>query len=308
MSTTTVPAVTHKISESARQQMIARRKRLARLRRVTGTAILYLTLLAGAIVFMIPFVWMITTSLKDQSEVMLLPIRWIPRRLLWSNYVKALFGVIPFMTFFKNSMIVVSLDLIGDVFVCALVGYGFARLRAPGKNILFLIVLSTMMLPAQVVLVPTYVLYKYLGWLDTLYGLIVPNLLASGAFFIFLFRQFFQTIHRELDDAAKIDGCGLLGIFWRVILPLSRPALITVGVLSFFEHWNSFLWPVILLKSEENYTVAIGLRFFQSYATESTNLPLLMAASIATLLPCLLIFFLAQRYLVQGVVVTGVKG
>ncbi len=308
MGTTTLSEAALKVSESSYHQAIARRKRLARLRQVVGATGLYLLLVAGAVVFMIPFVWMVSTSLKDRSEVMLLPIRWIPRDLLWSNYVKALFGVIPFMTFFKNSIIVVFFDLIGDVFVCALVGYGFARLRAPGKNVLFIIVLSTMMLPAQVVLVPTYVLYKYLGWLDTLYGLIAPNILASGAFFIFLFRQFFQTIHRDLDDAAKIDGCGLLGIFWSVILPLSRPALITVGILSFFDHWNSFLWPAILLKSEENYTVAIGLRYFQSYATESTNLPLLMAASIVTLLPCLIIFFLAQKSFVQGVVITGVKG
>jgi multiple sugar transport system permease protein len=164
------------------------------------------------------------------------------------------------------------------------------------------------MLPEQVLLVPTYVLYKTLGWLDTLYGLIVPNLLASGAFYIFLFRQFFQTIHRELDDAAKIDGCGLLGIFWWIMVPLSRPVLVTVAILSFLAHWNSFLWPLILLKSEENYTVMIGLRYFQSYNTESSNLPQLMAASIVALIPCLVIFFVAQRNLIQGVVVSGVKG
>ncbi len=308
MEKTTSYGASRSMSEPERQRMIARRKQTARLRRALGTTVLYLVLLAGAAVLMTPFAWMISTSLKDKSEVMLLPIRWIPQEILWSNYPKALFGAIPFMTFFKNSMIVVSVDLLGDVFVCALVGYAFARLRAKGKEILFIIVLSTMMLPAQVVLVPTYVLYKWLGWIDRLHGLIVPNLLAGGAFFIFLFRQFFQTIHRELDDAAKIDGCDLFGIFWRLMLPLSRPALITVGVLSFFDHWNSFLWPMILLKSEKNYTVAVGLRFFQSYQTESANLPQLMAASIVTLLPCLIIFFIAQRYFVQGVVVTGVKG
>jgi multiple sugar transport system permease protein len=308
MNTSTNVARGFQTSDDARQQAARRHKQMARLRRLTGAAILYLLLLAGSVLFLIPFVWMLTTSLKSQSEVMLLPIRWIPENWLWSNYSKALFGVVPFVTFFKNTITIVAFDLLGDVFVCALVGYAFARLRAPGKNILFMLVLSTLMLPEQVLLVPTYVLYKAFGWLDTLYGLIVPNLLASGAFYIFLFRQFFQTIHRELDDAAKIDGCGLLGIFWSIMLPLSRPVLITVGILSFLAHWNSFLWPLILLKSEENYTVMIGLRYFQSYNTESSNLPLLMAASIVALIPCLVIFFVAQRNLIQGVVVSGVKG
>ena len=308
MNTSTNVARGFQTSDDARQQTARRHKQMARLRRLTGAAILYLLLLAGSVLFLTPFVWMLTTSLKSQSEVMLLPIRWIPENWLWSNYSKALFGVVPFVTFFKNTITIVAFDLLGDVFVCALVGYAFARLRAPGKNILFMLVLSTLMLPEQVLLVPTYVLYKVFGWLDTLYGLIVPNLLASGAFYIFLFRQFFQTIHRELDDAAKIDGCGLLGIFWSIMLPLSRPVLITVGILSFLAHWNSFLWPLILLKSEENYTVMIGLRYFQSYNTESSNLPLLMAASIVALIPCLVIFFVAQRNLIQGVVVSGVKG
>jgi len=295
-------------SEEARREAARRHKQAARLRRSAVVVILYLVLLAGAALFLIPFVWMVTTSLKSRSEVMLLPIRWIPAQWLWSNYTQALFGVVPFTTFYKNSIIIVAFDLIGDVFVCALTGYAFARLRAPGKSALFILVLSTLMLPEQVLLVPTYVLYKWFGWLDTLYGLFVPNLLASGAFYIFLFRQFFQTIHRELDDAAKIDGCGLLGIFWSIMLPLSRPVLVTVAILSFLGHWNSFLWPLILLKSEENYTVTIGLRYFQSYNTESSNLPLLMAASIVALIPCLAIFFIAQRSLIQGVVVTGVKG
>jgi len=295
-------------SEEARREAARRHKQAARLRRSAVVVILYLVLLAGAALFLIPFVWMVTTSLKSRSEVMLLPIRWIPAQWLWSNYTQALFGVVPFTTFYKNSLIIVAFDLIGDVFVCALTGYAFARLRAPGKSALFILVLSTLMLPEQVLLVPTYVLYKWFGWLDTLYGLFVPNLLASGAFYIFLFRQFFQTIHRELDDAAKIDGCGLLGIFWSIMLPLSRPVLVTVAILSFLGHWNSFLWPLILLKSEENYTVTIGLRYFQSYNTESSNLPLLMAASIVALIPCLAIFFIAQRSLIQGVVVTGVKG
>jgi ABC-type glycerol-3-phosphate transport system permease component len=308
MNTSTNVARRFETADIARQQAAHRHKQMARLRRLAGAVTLYVILIAGSAAFLIPFIWMLSTSLKSQSEVLMLPIRWIPERWLWSNYSAALFGVVPFLTFFKNSMIVVAFDLIGDVFVCALTGYAFARLRAPGKNMLFMLVLSTLMLPEQVLLVPTYILYKSFGWLDTLYGLIVPNLLASGAFYIFLFRQFFQTIHRDLDDAAKIDGCGLLRIFWSIMLPLSRPVLVTVGILSFLAHWNSFLWPLILLKSEENYTVMIGLRYFQSYNTESSNLPQLMAASIVALIPCLVIFFFAQRSLIQGVVISGVKG
>ncbi|MHB0878884.1 MAG: carbohydrate ABC transporter permease [Anaerolineae bacterium] len=294
--------------QSERARVARRRKTAARGRRVAGTTLTYVLLLAGAVLFMVPFVWMVSTSLKSRSEVNLLPIRWIPQTLLWSNYVDALFGPVPFLIFFKNTFIVVFADLLGDVFVCALVAYAFARMPAPGRTALFIIVLSTMMLPEQVLLVPTYVLYKQLHWIDRLYGLVVPNLLASGAFYIVLFRQFFQTIHLELDDAARIDGAGRFGIFRHVILPLSRPVLITVAIFSFFAHWNSFLWPVILLKSQENYTVAIGLRNFQSFMTESANLPQLMAASIVALAPCLIMFFVAQRYFVQGVVFTGVKG
>lgn len=308
MTSSGSPSLTLSGTVAERAQLAQRRKRLARGRRVVGVVLTYVLLLAGAILFLIPFVWMVSTSLKSRSEVMLLPIRWIPAKLLWSNYVDALFGPVPFLLFFKNTFIVVFADLIGDVFVCALVAYAFARLPAPGRSVMFIIVLSTMMLPEQVLLVPTYVLFKQLHWIDKLYGLVVPNLFASGAFYIFLFRQFFQTIHLELDDAARIDGAGRFGIFRHVILPLSQPVMITVAIFSFFAHWNSFLWPVILLKSQSNYTVAIGLRNFQSFMTESANLPHLMAASIVALLPCLIMFFVAQRYFMQGVVFTGVKG
>jgi ABC-type glycerol-3-phosphate transport system permease component len=294
-------------SEVSRLQYAERRKQAAKRRQVAGRVAIYVVLLLGAVLFMIPFVWMVSTSLKTKTDAMLLPIRWIPAHFMWGNYPEALFGPVKFITFYKNSLIIVFADIIGDVFVCALVGYAFARIPAPGRTALFLLVLSTMMLPEQVLLVPTYVLYKYLHWIDKLYGLIVPNLLAGSAFYIFLFRQFFQTIHLELDDSARIDGCGRLGIFRHIILPLSRPVMVTVAILSFFGHWNSFLWPLILLKSQSNYTVAIGLRFFQSFMTESANLPLLMAASIAALLPCVIMFFVSQRYFVQGIVFTGIK-
>jgi ABC-type glycerol-3-phosphate transport system permease component len=249
---------------------------------------------------------MVSTSLKLKGEALLVPIRWIPSQLVWSNYYEAMFGYLPLYWFIMNTLKVVLGNIIGDVLVCSLVGYAFARLRAPGRNLLFGVVLSTMMLPGQVVLVPTYILFRYLGLLNTHLALILPSLLAGGAFFIFLFRQFFQSISPELGDAARIDGCGLFGVFWRIYLPLSRSALATVAIFSFFWNWNSFLWPLIVLDEEVKFTLAIGLKLFQG--AHSAEFPLLMAASVIALIPCLILFFAAQKYFIQGVVVSGVKG
>ncbi|MCX6043897.1 MAG: carbohydrate ABC transporter permease [Chloroflexi bacterium] len=268
--------------------------------------ILYIILIAGALPFLFPLIFMLSTSLKSKGEVLLVPIRWIPSQIIWGNYYEAMFGYLPLYWFMLNTLKVVLGSLVGDVLVCALVGYAFARLRAPGRDILFIIVLSTMMLPGQVVLVPTYILFRYLHLLNSLWSLILPNLLAGGAFFIFLFRQFFQTINPELGDAAKIDGCGLFGVFWRIYLPLSTPVLATVAIFSFFWNWNNFLWPLILIDAQDKFVLAVGLKLFQGAHT--TEFPLLMAASVIALLPCLLLFFSAQKYFIQGVVVSGVKG
>ena len=221
---------------------------------------LYIVLLAGSIPFVFPLLFMVSTSLKTKGEALLIPIRWIPSEIMWSNYYEAMFGFVPLYLFIWNTIVVVAGSLIGDVLVCALVGYAFARLRAPGRDLIFIIVLSTMMLPGQVVLIPTYILFRLLGLLDSHWALILPNLLAGSAFFIFLFRQFFQTISPELADAAKIDGCGMFGVFWRIYLPLSKSALATVAIFSFFGNWNNFLWPLILIDTHEKYTVAIGLK------------------------------------------------
>ena len=271
----------------------------------TVRAVTHLFLVIAGLILMIPFLWVISTSLKQDYEVYVTPIRWIPRSPVWGNYIRV-FAENPLGTFLLNSTKVVLGCLIGDVLVVSLIAYGFARLRAPGRDVLFLIVLSTMMLPRQVTLVPTYVLFKHLGWVDQLRALIVPNLLGGSAFYIFLMRQFFQTITLELDDAAKIDGCSLLGVYWRIVLPLSRPVLGIVAVFSFLGHWQAFLWPLILLNSWHKYTIAIGLRFFQSMSR--TDYPGLMAATLITVLPCIVLFFFTQRYFIQGIVFTGVKG
>jgi multiple sugar transport system permease protein len=275
------------------------------LRTWIGPTLIFALLLLGSLPFLMPLAFMLSTSVKGKNEIFVVPIRWIPHEFIWQNYADALWGYLPFYLYMWNTIKVVLGCLVGDVFVSALAAYGFARLRAPGKNFLFVVVLSTMMLPGQVVLIPTYVLFKWFKLIGTLWALILPNL-GGAAYYIFLFRQFFQTIHPELGDAAKVDGCSLLGTFGRIYLPMSRPALITVAIFSFFGNWNSFLWPLILVNREQNYTVALGLLLFQGAHT--TEWGLQMAASMIALAPCLFMFFTAQRYFMQGVVVSGVKG
>jgi ABC-type glycerol-3-phosphate transport system permease component len=259
----------------------------------------------GAIVILVPFVWMVSTSLKADGEVFLIPIRWIPRQLRWENYRLAT-TAIPFWGYAVNTVYITLLVLIGSVGSSAMVAYAFARLRARARDILFIILLSRLMLPNEVTLVSTYLTFRYLDWIDTYNPLIVPHWFGS-AFFIFLLRQFFLTLPIELDDAAKIDGCGYFGIFARIILPLSKPALATVAIFSFFETWNAFQGPLIYLNTMEKYTLSVGLTFFHDQYT-GTPWNQMMAASLLTMLPCLVVFFFGQRTFIQGAVLTGIKG
>ena len=273
--------------------------------RITKTALTYLVLIGLSCVFLIPFFWMLSTSLTEASKVIVRDREWIPHPFMWSNYYKAL-TVLPFHLFLKNTLIITICCIIGQTLSASLVAFGFSRMRFPGRNVLFIMVLSTMMLPVQVTQIPTFVLFTYLRWIDTLKPLIVPAFFGGGAFFIFLLRQFFMTIPSELEDAAKIDGCSPLGIFWNVALPLSKPALATVAIFSFMGHWNDFMGPLIYIQSMENKTLALGLNSFRSL--HGTEYHLLMAASISVLLPVLIIFFCAQKYFVQGIVLSGIKG
>jgi multiple sugar transport system permease protein len=270
----------------------------------------YLLLMLGAFFLLIPFTWMVSTSLKEPGDVLKFPPEWIPDPVRWSNYVEALTqDYAPFHIFLYNTVIITFLSMIGQLLSASLVGFSFARLRWWGRDYLFLVVLATLMLPYQVTLVPVFVLMKNLGWVDTLLPLIVPYFFGGGAFYIFLFRQFMMTIPLELDDAAKIDGCGTLGLYARIILPLSRPVLATAAIFSFLAHWNDFLGPLIYLNSVNNYTLALGLRLLQGYGGYGVQRwHLLMAASLLVLMPVLVLFFLAQRYFIQGVVISGVKG
>lgn len=265
----------------------------------------YLILLLGSLFVSLPFIWMISTSLKDEGAVFIFPPEWIPNPVLFSNYASAL-TVLPFELFLRNTLITTFVPMVGAILSCSLAAYSFSRLRWPGRDLCFLMVLSTMMLPHQVTMIPRFILFKELNWVDTFLPLIVPPWFAVGAFNIFLLRQFFLTIPLETDDAAKLDGANYLDIYARILLPLCKPALAAIAIFVFQFHWNDFLEPLIYLHSQSNFTLALGLRAFQG--EYGTDWNLLMAASLVVMLPPVLLFFFAQRYFIQGVVFTGIKG
>lgn len=288
------------MSASARRRPWTRGRIIAALE----TALIYLILLAGAVVVMVPLWWMITTSLKRPSEVFSFPPTLLPKVIRWQNYPEV-FSKAPFALYFRNTLFVVIMDLIGTLLSASMVGFSFARLRWRGRDFLFLITLATMMLPGAVTLIPRYLIFKELHWLDTYYPLWVPSFFGY-AFFIFLMRQFYTTLPFDLDDAARIDGCGVFGIWWRIALPLTKPALTACGIFTFNATWNDFLGPLIYLSSEKKLTLALGLMAFRG--PHVTNWHYLMAASVIAMLPVIVLFFFAQKYFIQGVVFTGVKG
>jgi len=284
-----------------------------RLRVSTGRSLrrgaLYALAIATSLLFTAPFYWTIASSLKDPTEIFLFPPTWVPAVPKWDNYAEV-WRRVPFGTFTLNTLTIALLSVLGTLLTSSLVAYSFARFRYPGRDAFFMLTLSTMMLPYEVTLIPQYLLFNRLGWLDSFLPLIVPYWFGGNAFSIFLMRQFFMTIPRDLDDAARIDGASFLRIFWNVLLPLSGPILATLAVIGFIAHWNDFLGPLIYLDSRTNFTVALGLRYFQNAAGLGGDPMehLLMAASVTFTLPCILIFFLAQRYFVRGIVLSGVKG
>ncbi len=265
----------------------------------------YFLLISLSIVFLIPLAWSVSTSLQTQEQVYDAEMHWIPKPVQWSNYAKAV-TAIPFFTYLRNSVIVTVLSIVGVVLSSSLAAYSFGCLNWPGRDALFVVLLATMMLPPQVTLIPLFILFCELGWVDTLKPLVVPTFLGGGAFFIFLLRQFFKTLPKDLFEAARIDGCTSFGIWWRIALPLSRPALMTVIIFTLNGTWNDFLGPLIYLNSEETKTLALGLQAFtgQTGAAQSE----LMAVSVLMILPLLVVFFLGQRYFVEGIALTGLKG
>ena len=277
-------------------------------RRRAGRAIASSLIFIGACVFMIPFFWMLRTSLMHPGQIFIQPIRWIPNPVRFENYLDAV-EEIPFWTYTRNTTLISLYTVFGSVLSASLVAYAFARLRSPDKDVLFVILLSTMMLPGEVLMIPQYLIFHRFGWIDTFLPLVVPSYFGGGAFFIFLLRQFFMTLPLELDEAAKLDGASLFRIYWNLVLPLSKPALATVAIFSFFWTWNDFMGPLIYLDSTANWTLALGLRVFAGariYAQARWHL--MMAASILTMIPPVLLFFSTQRTFVQGIVLSGIKG
>jgi len=261
----------------------------------------------GAFIMFLPFLWMISTSLKEDGDVFLIPIQWFPNPIVWSNYPLALVYQ-PFFTYFWNSVQVTFLAVLGSVFTASLVAFAFARLRAPGKDLLFGILLATLMLPGEVTLVPVYLIFRRLGWLDTYLPLVIPSWFGGSAFYIFLLRQFFMTLPTELDDAAKIDGANLFGIYRRIVMPLSKPALASVAIFAFFAHWNNFQGALIYLTTLNKYTIPVGLRLYLSTSGNNMHWNYLMAATLVSILPPIIVFISSQRFFVEGAVLSGVKG
>jgi len=270
-----------------------------------ASVVRHLLVLALAAVFLLPLVWMLSTALKTEGDALQLPPNLLPASPHWQNFPTALTAV-PFVQFLKNSALYTAFSLIGDVLSSSLIAYAFARLRSRWSGPLFLLVLATMMVPYQVLMIPQFLLFKRLDWLNSYLPLIVPTYFGSP-FLIFLLRQFFRGIPRDLDEAAKVDGANHLIIFWRIIMPLSKPAIASVAIFSFMYHWNDYLGPLIYLNDNNLYPASLGLaQYTASFGGTEWNY--LMAASLVTLLPCLVVFFIGQRFFVQGITVTGIKG
>lgn len=273
--------------------------------------VLYGVVVFLCVVFGFPLFWTLMSSLKTAPEMFAFPPVWIPADWQWENYYRVLvIPRIPVQRWALNSAIIVALGTTGTLITASLVAYSFARFEYRGRNTLFLITLATLMIPAQVVLIPQFVLFHRLGWINTLLPLWVPFWFGGNGFAIFLMRQFFMTLPKDLDEAALIDGAGYFRIFWSILLPLCKPVLATLGIIIMIDRWTDFLGPLIYLNSPEKFTVSVGLQFFNT-TPEVGGEPmqhLLMAACMLSLIPVVLIFFLGQRFFVQGIVMSGIKG
>lgn len=273
-----------------------------------GILLAYIVLVVGAAVTLTPLAWTLSTSLKTVQQLNEWPPRWIPNPAAWSNYHEAL-TILPFDRYFLNTMVLVAAAEFGALVTCSFVAYGFARLEFPGREPLFLLLISTMLMPYIVRLVPLFVFYGEIGWLGTYLPLAVPDLLGRNAFYIFLLRQFFRSIPYELSDAARIDGANDFRIWWTIVMPLSKPVLATVGIFAFQSTWDDFLGPLIYMGQDPSMrTLAVGLYHLRNTPGGDNLMPYLMAASIVMMLPILLIFAVGQRYLVRGVTMSGLKG
>lgn len=291
----------------AREATIEELKREARIKAKAKILLAYTFLAFGALAMIGPFLWMVTASLKEPGSIFSYQRPWwqdwVPTQFVWQNYVQA-WNAVPFARFYLNSIFVSVSITAGQVVTSAFSAYAFARLEFPGRDKIFFAYLATIMVPGAVTMIPVFILLRYLGWIDSYKSVILPGIFT--AYGTFLLRQFFLTLPKDLEDAAKIDGCSYFGIFWRIILPLSKPALATLTTFTFMGSWLNFMWPLIVLNTHELFTLPVGLSYFQSL--HHTDWSLLMAGSLMMILPILIVFIVNQRYFVEGIKLTGIKG
>jgi len=284
-----------------RKQGVSRRQMLDR----AGLILLQILMTLILISFLVPTLWMVSASLKASTEIFQHPITWIPRDPQWSNYIRV-FQVIPLAKFAENTAIVVALSVLGTIISSVMVAYAFARIRWPGRDMFFSLLIATMMLPEVVTLIPRFLIFKQLGWIDTWLPLIVPYWTASTALYVFLIQQFFRGIPMELEEAALIDGAGRVRILTEILLPLCKPVIATVAVFALLQHYNSFLEPLIYVNSMDKWTLALGIRSIND--SNAANWELVFAAGTVMVAPIIALFLVAQRYFVQGIAMTGFGG
>jgi len=272
-------------------------------RRRYTNLVIHILLVGALVVFMGPFFWLLSTSLKTDAAMFRLPPQWVPDPVTLDHYREALVEF-PALKYTANTLIIVFFSTAGTVLSCSMAAYAFSRLKWPDRGLVFGILLATMMIPGQVTMIPVFIMFSKMHWVDTFLPLIVPAFFGN-AFFIFLLRQFFLTLPEELLEAARLDGAGEWRVFWQIVLPLSKPALITVMIFTVLREWNDFMGPLIYLTSEENRTLALGLAHLKG--VQGTEWGLLMAAALLMVLPALLLFFVAQRFFIEGIALTGTK-
>ena len=268
-------------------------------------AFIYGILATGAIVVLIPFAWTVSTALKEPDDIFKFPVQWLPDPVAWENFPKALTSY-PFDLWARNTVFIVLISTLGILISCSLSAFAFARLRWPGRDYCFLLLLATMMLPSQVTMIPTFILFRQLGWVNTFKPLVIPPWFARNTFYIFLMRQFFLSIPLEMDDAARIDGAGYFQTYARIILPMSKSVLAISAIMFAQFKWKEFMAPLIFLHDSDKFTIALGVRAFQGqYGTDWNYM---MAVNLVFMIPLIVVFYFAQRYFIQGIVVTGIKG
>ena len=284
------------ISKKKQKEMHAKR---------TRTVLWYVFVTAGAIIMLLPFAWMISTSLKMENDIFTMPIKWLPSKITFDNYVEAL-KVVPIFKCMLNTLIVAIPKILGEVFVSALVAFGFARFNFKGKNVLFMIMLATMMLPYEVTMIPTFMGWSALGFTDSYVPLILPAFCGSASFIFFL-KMYFETVSKDYEEAAWLDGAKNFKVFYTVFIPLAKPALVTIALWSFMGTWNDLLGQLIYIDSSEKYTIQLALASFSSMTGETLWGPL-MAASFMALIPVIVLLLYAQKYFMEGVKLGGIKG